>query len=118
MRNLMRNTRLLYYAEPIGEERDIDENGYETGGVSTIYGDAQELRCNVSANYGEQSMQVFGDIGDYSRTISVADNDCPLNTRCVVWFGITPSEPHNYIVVGRADSKNGVLYALREVNVE
>ena len=44
----------------------------------------------------------------------VADNSCPLDVDSIVWYGIAPPEAHNYIVVRKADSKNGILYALQE----
>jgi hypothetical protein len=34
-----------------------------------------------------------------------------------VWFGVATTEPYNYIVTRKADSKNGILYALQEVKV-
>jgi hypothetical protein len=34
-----------------------------------------------------------------------------------VWFGVSPTEPHKYVVIRKADSKNGILYALQEVTV-
>jgi hypothetical protein len=34
-----------------------------------------------------------------------------------VWFGVPTTGPHNYIVKRKADSKNGILYALQEVKV-
>jgi hypothetical protein len=47
----------------------------------------------------------------------VADPSCPIDEDSIVWFGAAPPDPHNYIVVRKADSKNGILYALQEVTV-
>jgi hypothetical protein len=47
----------------------------------------------------------------------VADNRCPIEEDSILWFGVEPNQPHNYIVVRKADSKNGILYALQEVTV-
>ena len=96
MRGLNRNKRQLYYALKVDETTDKDEYGNETG---------------------EDAVQAFGNFTGYSRTMFVADNACPIDEDSIVWFGIEPTEAHNYIVVRKADSKNGILYALQEVTV-
>ena len=118
MRGLNRNKRLIHYARRLGEVANTDDNGYETGEISPIYGMAEPLWCNVSPSIGEDAVRVFGNMTGYSRTIYVAESKCPMDENCIVWFGIPTTDPHNYIVVGRADSINGVLYAIREVTVE
>ena len=75
------------------------------------------LNVNISAASGEDAVQAFGSFTAYSRTMYVAGNACPVGEDSIVWFGIEPTEPHNYIVVRKADSKNGILFALREVTV-
>ena len=117
MRNLNRNKRRIYYANRIGETTDIDEYGNETGESTPAYSDAVEFYCNISATQGEDAVQAFGSFTEYTRLISVADNDCPIDEESIIWFGVEPTEPHNYIVVRKADSKNGLLYALREVTI-
>lgn len=117
MRNLNRNMRQIYYALSVGNVANIDEYGNETGELTPAYGAATPLLCNVSAAYGGEAAQAFGNFTAYSRTICVADPDCPIDEDSIVWFGVEPIEPHNYIVVRKADSKNGVLYALQEVTV-
>ncbi len=117
MRTLNRNKRQIYYALRTGEVANIDEYGNETGEITPVYGNAVELKCNISAAIGADAVEAFGNLTSYSRTICVADANCPLDENTIVWFGREPSEPHNYIVVRKADSKNGILYALQEVTV-
>lgn len=117
MRGLNRNKRQLYYALKVDETTDKDEYGNETGEVTPAYGDAVALDVNISAATGEDAVQAFGNFTGYSRTMFVADNACPIDEDSIVWFGIEPTEAHNYIVVRKADSKNGILYALQEVTV-
>lgn len=117
MRNLNRNKRSLWYALLTGETLNTDEYGNETGESTPTYGEAIALMCNVSAASGEEAVQAFGSFTGYSRTMCVADPKCPIDENTVVWFGVEPTEPYNYIVVRKADSKNGVLYALQEVTV-
>ena len=118
MRTLNRNKRSIYYALLTGEvDESVDEYGDETGEPVPVYGDAVELRCNISAATGADAVQAFGNFTNYNRTMCVADPNCPIDENTIVWFGREPSEPHNYIVTRKADSKNGILYALTEVTV-
>lgn len=117
MRTLNRNKRQIYYALHTGDVANTDEYGNETGESTPVYGDAVELKCNISAATGADAVQAFGSFTNYSRTMCVSDPNCPIDEKAVVWFGAAPPGPHNYIVVRKADSKNGILYALREVTV-
>ena len=117
MRSLNRNKRLAYYALRTGEIANKDEYGNETGESTPTYGKIEALRVNVSAASGEEAVQAFGSFTSYSRTMFIADNACPLDEDSIIWFGVAPPAPYNYIVVRKADSVNGILYALQEVTV-
>lgn len=117
MRTLNRNKRDIYYALQIGSTNNVDEYGNETSESTPTYGKAIPLRLNVSAATGEEAVQAFGSFTGYNRTMCVADMNCPIVEGSVIWFGITPIKPYNYVVVRKADSKNGVLYALQEVTI-
>lgn len=117
MRSLNRNKRKLHYALHIKDVPIVDEYGNESGESEPTYGDVRELYANVSAASGEDVAQAFGNFTNYTRVLSVADNACPLAERAAVWFGVEVDKPHNYVVTRKADSKNGILYALQEVTV-
>lgn len=117
MRGLNRNKREIYYALYEGETLNIDEYGNETGESTPNYGEPIALRCNVSSAMGEDVVQAFGNFTNYSRVLCVAARNCPIDEDSIIWFGISPEEPHNYIVTRKADSINGILYAIREVTV-
>ena len=117
MRSLNRNRRKIYYALRTGELTNVDDYGNETGERTPTYGEKKALACNISAATGQDAVQAFGNFTGYSRTMFVADNGCQIDEESIIWFGIEPTAPHNYIVVRKADSKNGILYALQEVTV-
>lgn len=118
MRNLYRNYRTIYYATRTGERRITDEQGRETGEIEPIYSTPLVLHCNVSAAAGTEAVSAFGTFTAYSRTITVASRDCPIDENTMIWFGIDPEEESpNYIVVRKADSKNSLMFALQEVTV-
>lgn len=116
MRSLKRNQRDLWYAVPTDTKPVLDEYGNDTLDVEIVYSSPTLLRCNVSANMGEESVEVFGSQTEYSRVVCLA-GECPLTEGTIVWFNRVPEEKsHNYIVARIADSKNGYLIALREVS--
>ncbi len=118
MRDLTRNKRKLWYATKVGSNPILDEYGNDTLEVEEVFSSPLYLRANVSANVGQEAVEVFGSQTEYSRTVSIAGGECPLVEGCRVWFGIEPdaqSANYNYTVSRVADSKNGYLVALREV---
>lgn len=117
MRSLNRNKRKIFYALYEKDESIFDEYGNETGERAPVYGEPVKLLCNISAASGAEAVEAFGSFASYTRIVSVTDTSCPLNEKSIVWFGVSTDEPHNYIVTRKADSKNGVLYALQEVTV-
>lgn len=114
MRDLKRNQRQFYYATIEGAEPIYDEYGNDTLEMRTVWGNPILLKANISANVGEEAVELFGTQTEYSRTLCIAT--CPLKVGDKVWFGILPDLEHNYTVAKVADSKNGFLVALREVS--
>lgn len=121
MRTLKRNKRSVYYARYLGSEpvtvTDAAGNVHDTLEVKRTYSDPVLLECNVSAAAGAEDVDVFGSLSDYTRTICTSDTSLPIDEDTVLWFGIEPTEPYNYIVKRVADSKNGLLIAIAEVSV-
>lgn len=115
MRSLQRNWRELHYAVPQSVESILDEYGNDTLEVQTVYSDPIPLRANVSANAGQEAVEVFGALTGYHRTVSYCGTECPIVEGSIIWFGVEPTDTHNYVVIKVADSKNGFLIALREV---
>lgn len=114
MRDLKRNQRSFYYATATGSEPIYDEYGNDTLEARTTYSAPLTLRANISANIGEDAVEIFGAQTEYSRTVTMVD--CPLKEGDKVWFDVDPMGAHNYVVAKVADSKNGFLVALREVS--
>ena len=118
MRNVHRNKRELWYSVQVGSTPILDDYGNDTLEVEAVFSSPFYLLATVSANVGQEAVEVFGSQTEYSRTVSVAGSECPLVEGCRVWFGIEPNDAasnHNYTVARVADSKNGYLVALREV---
>lgn len=118
MRDLQRNQRTLWFASQQGVEPVLDEWGNDTLEVRVVWGEPRAMKANVSAAMGEYAQQVFGDSSSYTRVVSLVAAPADLKEGCAVWFGVSLEERHNYEVSRVADSKVGVLIALREVRAD
>ena len=111
MRSLEKNKRILSYALLTGTEPVLDEWGNDTLEVARKYTDFTEYRANISSAVGEEAVKAFGSLTNYSRTICVAEKNCPI----AVEGAQIQFESKTYEVVKVADSLNGYLIAVREV---
>lgn len=109
MRTLKRNMREVTYENVIATEPIKDVYGNDTLEVRKLYAAPVTAYWNVSAATGEEANEIFGDLTDYSRTVTLC-GDCPVFEGDRVTFG-----GKRYTVVKIADSKSGYLVALREV---
>lgn len=118
MRNLQRNYRTIWFANPTGETEQIkDEYGNDTLEVKTIFDTPKELRCNIGSSGGQDVIEIFGSTTEYHRTISFSGSGtCPLTEGCRIWFGVDTAQAHNYRVVKVSSTKNETIVALREVS--
>lgn len=117
MRELERNKQRIYYALYTGKVDAVDENGYKTGEKTKSYSDPVSFRINVSPARGNADREIFGIELSYTRTMTTDKLDCPIDVDTILWVGRDTSEPHNYIVVRKAQSLNDIVYAIREVTI-
>ena len=117
MRELERNKQLIYYALYEGKVDKVDSAGYKTGEKEKSYSDPVPFRINVSPARGNAERDGFGIDLNYSRTMSTADVNCPIAEDSLIWIGIEPTAPHNYVVVRKAVSFHDIVYAIREVTL-
>ena len=109
MRTLLRNTRPLTYRNLLGTEEILDSAGNTTLEYRAVFSEPVTVRMNISAAVGNEAVEAFGNMTDYSRTISLC-GECPFNEGSRIEF-----DGKDYVVVKVADSKNGFLVAIREV---
>lgn len=116
MRDMGCNQRKIWYSNKTGTTPAIDEYGNRYGDDVITWADPEILKISISGSVGALESEAFGGFTDYSRTAATANVNCPLKEGTRVWIGRTPpDETHNYVVTKKADSINGVLYALKEV---
>lgn len=112
MRDLKRNQVPITYRLYFGEDEIINKNGYHTADYSSVFGEEQQLLMSVSANKGEYSEQMFGNVLDYDRTMLISDPKCPIdeNTRVTI-------DGQTYVVKAVARSLNVSQYAIKRIEV-
>nr|DAR34153.1 MAG TPA: hypothetical protein [Caudoviricetes sp.] len=119
MFNLARNTSLLHYKLYLGQNEIVDEYGNKTGSFTKQYGDLQSAFLCVSPNKGDASLEPFGTLLDYDRTMITADTTCPIAEDTILWLdGVNTTGPYNYYVKKRAPWKNSIVFAVKEVDVD
>ena len=77
-----------------------------------MFGEEQPLFLSVSANKGDYSEQMFGDVLDYDRTMLISDPDCPIDENSRVKIG-----GDTYVVKAAARSLNAAQYAIKRIEV-
>lgn len=123
MRELERNKQQIYYSLLNSVVEATDSSNYKTGELVKSYSAPVPFRINVSPARGNAEREGFGIDCVYSKTMTTADMDCPIEEDTLLWIGITPSTstvsqiPHNYYVVRKAASLHDIVYAIREVKL-
>lgn len=106
MRDLLSNTRPIWYATYLGETEVVDDNGDITGEIADSYSEPVMVRLNLSATRGTQgftgtglSYDYFGADVKYDLILSTSRMDLPINEYSLIW----DSEPEK-------DGQGNVLY--------
>ena len=116
MRCLERNKQKIYYALYSEKTEATDSDGHFTGDYDKTYSSPVELMANISPASGNTIYAVFGTDIQYTHVLCIEDPDCPIDEYSILWVGIKPTEPHNYVVARAARSINNVRYAIRRVS--
>ena len=121
MRTLKRNEQTFYYANPTGEERVIDSDGYYTGEKSIVYGTPVECHGNISSAIGSVSIEMFGTVEAYDKTLVLCDPDLDVNMTSVFWIDsleiAEDRKNFDYIVGHISRSLNSISIAVKKVDV-
>ena len=147
MRVLSRNKKDLWYANPTGSTYATDNNGFKTGEKIITYGTPVKVKMSMAIssganNLGSQGLanvEPFGIVTGYTHKAMTEDLNCTLGEESKVWYGIEPTHtemvsriingetvstevevpnPHNFVVVRKANSLNHLIYYLKEVTVQ
>lgn len=117
MRELEINKRNIYYALFKEYADTVDSNGYKTGEKTKTYYSPVALRINVSPARGNVEREIFGIDCNYTKTMTTADINCPIQEDTLLWIDAASTDPPDYVVIRKAVSLHDVVYAIREVTV-
>ena len=116
--NLARNCFVVWFKVYEKEEEIIDDYGNKTGSFRPIYGPIQSAQMMVSPNRGDATLDMFGTLLEYDRTVSTADTSCPINEHAILWLdGASTTGPYTHYVKRRALWKNSLVFAVKQVEV-
>lgn len=131
MRVLNRNKKTVWYANLIGTEPILDDNGLMTGQYEEKYTEPVKVRMSMAIssganNLGSQGMadmEMYGIKTGYTHRMVTEDMKCPITEESLIWYGIDAGEtadevPHNFKVVRKAVSLNHIIYYIKEVDVD
>ena len=121
MRTMLRNQTPFWYQVYEGEKA-IVVNGLNTGRSKPSYSKAVECRGVISVATGWAEEQVFGNLEEYDRVITLSDHSVPITETSRIYLtapsvdgeGNVTSRP-DYIVKRVADSLNFRFIAIGKV---
>lgn len=124
MRDLIANTKPLWYALYGKKVPITDEWGDFTGEYATSYSEPISFRANISPARGSSEADVFGAALDYSKTISTANLSLPIDEYSLIWDeepeklsdGTTDFDKAQYKVVAVARGLYHVKYAVKKLS--
>ena len=118
MRNLSRNTQPVFFKLLEGQTEIIDKYGNPTGTYAPVYSQIHSAMLCVSPNKGNTSVEQFGALLDYDRTMTTADAGSEIDENAVLWVdGADTDGPYTHIVKKKAPWKNSIQYAIKQVTV-
>lgn len=118
MRDLEINKRTIFYANPLPPVPILDGNGYETGELEHRFTEPKPFRINVSPAKGKASIEMFGEIENYDKTMVTCNKNIDISEGTILWVdNLDITQPEDYIVVGVAEDLNTISYAIRKVEV-
>ncbi len=116
MRDLRRNRQPVWYAQFLGEQPILDDEGNDTGETGPSYSEPAKAMLNISPSTGNLDDQLFGNLVDYTHIISTT-RKFPIDEQTVLWVDTTTERPFDFKVVQVAKSPNGWRFALKAVSV-
>lgn len=118
MRSVQRNKQAIWYALRLDSTEVVDEYGNATGEFVEQYSVPMKLKINIGVPKGQINLERFGLNDDYSRVLATTNMNCPIAEDTILWVGIEPTLPHNYVVKKIMPAINQLLIGLQEVNGE
>lgn len=112
-----RNKQTLHYATYAGKTEIVDEWGNQTGEYEVTYSAPVAAKWNVGFVESDAEVQMFGISAQSTLRIVAPKQGFPLDESSIIWYGVEPTEPHNYVVAGIRPSLNELVFYARKVDM-
>lgn len=117
MRQLQRNKQPLWWANYASKTENKDEYDNPDGTYTIIYTEPQKSKWNIGYVDSEAEVQAFGIQSVDTLRIVAEKKNFPLTTESILWYGVEPTAPHNYVVAGIRPSLNELVFYARKVDM-
>ena len=115
MRLLDIDKRTFWYANYVGRQMLLDENGGPTGERSTEYAEPTEAEGTFSMPNGAATAREFGSYIDYDYVIHLEEEVCPFDEEAAIWLNNTTDQPPDFKVVRISEPRTYVAVAIRQL---
>ena len=120
---LNKNKRKFYYQLLTGTTEVVDSDNNYTGEIEPTYASPVEFLANISADKGENQIEIFGTFEDYNKVIVTNDLTCPIEENSVLFIDRVPTydnlgnltNSYDYIVKRKSKSLNTIAFAIKKV---
>lgn len=123
MKLMKRNLRPVWVVNPGSDTTSaVDENGWETGELTTSMSKAIKLMANVAPASGVNYAEVFGKIERFDRVLMFEDYNAPITLDTLLFIEKSPEfvdgQPvPDYKVIEVSKSLNILAVGVRKVTV-
>lgn len=124
MKTLLRDRKIVYYANPDTVADQTDSFGNITGVPKITYGTPTKYERLSAANpSGLIKLEQFGLSTNYGTTFVTADMNCPIKEDTHLWINTLPYDgngnllPHDHVVKRVWKTINAIRVEVEEVSV-
>ena len=124
MKTLLRDRKVVYYAQWTGETKQHDAYGNYTGETAPTYGTPTRYdRLSAQLPKGSISLKAFGLADEYTDTYATHDMNCPIKMGTVLWIDSPVYDadnnllPYTHVVKAILPTVNAIRILLENVSV-
>ena len=115
MRNLDRDRKRVFVARLGGMEMGYDEDGLPTGETVQTYSEPEPFYPTISMTRGNAVDDMFGNMLEYDRTLTVDDPDFEVSESDILWIDAQPSGDPDYSIKAVRRSGSYTVIAVKKV---
>lgn len=114
MRTLELNKTKLWYVEPIGEQKEIDEEGFHTGEIIFTYSNPVEIKIALYPSTGKITETIFGKNASFDMIATT--NDLDLKEGTLLFYNEPTGDydkTYDFTINAKKKSINTIVYGFK-----